>query len=96
MKRRSVMCYFLEFISWVLIMTIILIFTDNIVFIVLGCFLCGCTYLYFENLSSKGKFMKIDEKIYNTKIYILFKKYNKIVYFILFVIALSLTALLFL
>lgn len=93
--RRSFICSVLELTTWMIIMSLIILFTENLIFIIIGIFLCGATYLYLETLALKGKFKKIDDKIYTSNLFNFFSRHRKIFYLILIICSFLLTLLLF-
>lgn len=93
MRKKGFVGTLLEIVSWITIAVIITTFTTNIVFLILLIFLCGVSSLIIDDLQGKGKFAKIDNYLNQTRVFILLKKYKKIIILVLLCISIMLAIL---
>lgn len=91
MKGKSLISSALQLISVILIMWAMISLSDHVIMLFLGVLLCGMAWLLFDTLEAKGKFKKIDQKIYDTKLSAFLRNHRTAVYTILFAIGLLLT-----
>lgn len=94
-KGKSFVASILVLISIIAIMALVVIFIDSFWGVIIGAFLCGVAWLFFETLESKGAFAKVDEKIYSTSVFKFLQKRRTIVYFVLFSLGLLITLFIF-
>lgn len=92
---KSFICSVLEFISVIVIFAVCLLISDELYMIFIAGALISVVWLGCEQLEKKGKFEKIDQKLYDTAFFGFLKRHKQAVYVVLFTIAMCLTVLLF-
>ncbi len=94
-NQKSFVCSVLEILSFMIIITLVVLYFCNIWGILVACFLSAVTWLLLDSLQSKGKFNKIDNALAKTALFKWCTKHRKILYIVTFIILMTITVLIF-